>query len=59
MSFDNAITERKIIQITGEKDITALCNDGSVWIYDWSMEYWISLAPIPQGEIDNVVKLED
>ncbi|STO58848.1 Uncharacterised protein [Canicola haemoglobinophilus] len=53
------VHERKIIQITGGEEITALCNDGSVWIYDWSMEDWVSLAPIPKGEIDNVVKIEE
>ncbi|HHT7854454.1 TPA: DNA-directed RNA polymerase subunit alpha C-terminal domain-containing protein [Pasteurella multocida] len=40
---------RKPVQIIREKDfITALCNDGTIFNYDFSLNEWIELKEIPQ-----------
>ncbi|GAB1663112.1 hypothetical protein Mh1957_11880 [Mannheimia haemolytica] len=41
--------KRKIIQVvsSGGGELVALCNDGTVWIYDLSR--WIKCEDIPQG----------
>lgn len=50
---ESAPAERKIVQIAesgGNEDwsLTALCNDGTVWVRGNSA--WARLPPIPQGE---------
>lgn len=50
--FDRGATStpRKIIQIAVAKDeLTALCNDGTVWLYDFA-GWWVKCEEIPQGD---------
>lgn len=50
MSFDKDTnrTPRKIIQIATAKG-TALCDDGSVWLYDFAGD-WVKCEDIPQDD---------
>lgn len=42
--------KRKIIQITtARSELTALCNDGTVWMYDFE-GYWVKCEDIPQDD---------
>ncbi len=50
MNFDKDTPERKIIQITtARSELTALCNDGTVWLYDFE-GYWVKCEDIPQDD---------
>lgn len=52
MNFDKDTyrTPRKIIQIaTAKGELTALCDDGSVWFYDFE-GYWVKCEDIPQDD---------
>lgn len=41
---------RKIIQIaTAQGELTALCNDGTIWIYDFG-GLWVRCEDIPQDD---------
>lgn len=40
--------KRKIIQIaTARNELTALCNDGTVWLYDFE-GHWVKCEEIPK-----------
>lgn len=51
--FDDSTKQsRKIIQIaTAQGELTALCDDGTVWIYDFS-GLWVKCEDIPQDEFE-------
>lgn len=42
---------RRIVQITGNKRLFALCSDGTVWEYDPLGYDWIPVRPIPQRQL--------
>lgn len=47
---DTYRTPRKIIQITtAAGELTALCDDGSVWLYDFAGD-WVKCEDIPQDD---------
>ena len=56
----DAPLERRPVQIAAAFDghdeesiVYALCNDGSIWYYGSTLQRWYSLAPIPQGGLDD------
>jgi hypothetical protein len=41
---------RKVVQITGDDSLYALCDDGTIWFRVWGdPEQWQLQPPIPQG----------
>lgn len=43
--------KRKIVQIAGTP-VHALCNDGTLWVYDYIVNKWKLINPIPQGPVN-------
>ncbi len=42
--------KRKVIQIArGQVSLTALCNDGTIWVQNATSKSWMRVEDIPQG----------